>query len=46
VRQGEQLGAVGSTGGANETKLHFEMRYAPTAKDKAKPVDPGMVLPR
>jgi murein DD-endopeptidase MepM/ murein hydrolase activator NlpD len=46
VRQGEQLGAVGSTGGANETKLHFEMRYAPTAKDKAKPVDPGLVLPR
>jgi len=46
VRQGEQLGAVGATGGANEPKLHFEMRYAPTAKDKAKPVDPGLVLPR
>lgn len=46
VRQGEQLGAVGATGGANETKLHFEMRYAPTVKDKAKPVDPGLVLPR
>lgn len=46
VRQGEQLGAVGSTGGANESKLHFEMRYAPTVKDKAKPVDPGLVLPR
>ena len=46
VRQGEPLGAVGATGGANEPKLHFEMRYAPTAKDKAKPVDPGLVLPR
>ncbi|WP_343698505.1 LysM peptidoglycan-binding domain-containing protein [Caulobacter sp.] len=46
VRQGEQLGAVGQTGGAAEPKLHFEMRYAPTAKDKAKPVDPGLVLPR
>lgn len=46
VRQGEQLGAVGATGGANESKLHFEMRYAPTVKDKAKPVDPGLVLPR
>ncbi|UAL12157.1 LysM peptidoglycan-binding domain-containing protein [Caulobacter segnis] len=46
VRQGEPLGAVGATGGANETKLHFEMRYAPTVKDKAKPVDPGLVLPR
>jgi murein DD-endopeptidase MepM/ murein hydrolase activator NlpD len=46
VRQGEQLGAVGATGGANEPQLHFEMRYAPTVKDKAKPVDPGLVLPR
>lgn len=46
VRQGEQVGAVGATGGANEAKLHFEMRFAPTAKDKAKPVDPGLVLPR
>jgi murein DD-endopeptidase MepM/ murein hydrolase activator NlpD len=46
VRQGEQLGAVGATGGVNEPQLHFEMRYAPTVKDKAKPVDPGLVLPR
>lgn len=46
VRQGEQLGAVGATGGVNEPQLHFEMRYAPTAKDKAKPVDPNLVLPR
>lgn len=46
VSQGEQLGAVGATGGTNEPKLHFEMRYAPTVKDKAKPVDPALVLPR
>ncbi len=46
VRQGEQLGSVGATGGTNEPKLHFEMRYAPTPKDKAKPVDPALVLPR
>lgn len=46
VKQGEQLGTVGATGGVNEPQLHFEMRYAPTAKDKAKPVDPGLVLPR
>ncbi len=46
VRQGDQLGAVGATGGTNEPKLHFEMRYAPTVKDKAKPVDPALVLPR
>lgn len=46
VKQGEQLGTVGATGGVNEPQLHFEMRYAPTAKDKAKPVDPTLVLPR
>ena len=46
VKQGDQLGGVGDTGGANEPQLHFEMRYAPTVKDKAKPVDPGLVLPR
>lgn len=46
VKQGEQLGAVGATGGVNEPQLHFEMRYAPTVKDKAKPVDSGLVLPR
>jgi murein DD-endopeptidase MepM/ murein hydrolase activator NlpD len=46
VRKGEQIGAVGATGGVNEPQLHFEMRYAPTVKDKAKPVDPGLLLPR
>ena len=46
VRKGDQLGAVGATGGVNEPQLHFEMRFAPTVKDKARPVDPGLVLPR
>jgi murein DD-endopeptidase MepM/ murein hydrolase activator NlpD len=46
VRRGEQIGSVGATGGVNEPQLHFEMRYAPTVKDKAKPVDPGLLLPR
>lgn len=46
VGQGEQLGSVGQTGGVNEPQLHFEVRYAPTPKDKAKPIDPGLVLPR
>ncbi|MEW6389966.1 MAG: LysM peptidoglycan-binding domain-containing protein [Pseudomonadota bacterium] len=46
VKQGDQIGAVGATGGVNEPQLHFEMRYAPTVKDKAKPVDPAMLLPR
>lgn len=46
VSKGQQLGTVGSTGGVNEPQLHFEMRYAPTVKDKARPVDPALVLPR
>jgi murein DD-endopeptidase MepM/ murein hydrolase activator NlpD len=46
VAQGATLGAVGQTGGVTEPQLHFEVRYAPTPKDKARPVDPGLVLPR
>ncbi|CAN5583048.1 cell division endopeptidase DipM [soil metagenome] len=46
VAQGATLGAVGQTGGVSEPQLHFEVRYAPTPKDKARPVDPGLVLPR
>lgn len=46
VSKGQQLGTVGATGGVNEPQLHFEMRFAPTVKDKARPVDPGLVLPR
>ena len=46
VAQGDTLGAVGQTGGVTEPQLHFEVRYAPTPKDKARPVDPGLVLPR
>jgi len=46
VAQGATLGAVGQTGGVTEPQLHFEVRYAPTPKDKARPVDPGLVLPK
>ncbi len=46
VVKGQQLGTVGATGGVNEPQLHFEMRFAPTVKDKARPVDPGLVLPK
>jgi murein DD-endopeptidase MepM/ murein hydrolase activator NlpD len=46
VAQGAVLGSVGQTGGVTEPQLHFEVRYAPTPKDKARPVDPGLVLPR
>lgn len=45
VMQGQSIGSVGSTGGVGEPQLHFEVRYAPSPKDKARPVDPSLVLP-
>lgn len=46
VAAGEQIGQVGSTGGVSEPQLHFEIRYSPSARFKAKAIDPGLVLPR
>jgi murein DD-endopeptidase MepM/ murein hydrolase activator NlpD len=46
VTQGQELGQVGQTGGVAEPQLHFEVRYAPSPADKAKPVDPLLVLPK
>lgn len=45
VTQGQEIGLVGQTGGVDRPQLHFEIRYAPTTKDKARPVDPMLVLP-
>jgi murein DD-endopeptidase MepM/ murein hydrolase activator NlpD len=45
VTQGQSVGSVGATGGAAQPELHFEVRYAPSPADKAKPVDPVLVLP-
>jgi murein DD-endopeptidase MepM/ murein hydrolase activator NlpD len=45
VRQGDQIGEVGQTGGVDQPQLHFEIRYAPNPKDKARPIDPTLVLP-
>ena len=45
VSQGQTLGSVGMSGGLTEPELHFEVRYAPTPADKARPVDPSLVLP-
>ncbi|HEY5105829.1 MAG TPA: LysM peptidoglycan-binding domain-containing M23 family metallopeptidase [Caulobacteraceae bacterium] len=46
IAQGAEIGQVGQTGGVDQPQLHFEIRYAPTPQEKAKPVDPMLVLPR
>ena len=46
VTQGQQIGQVGVTGGVSEPQLHFEIRYAPTPEERARPIDPALVLPR
>jgi murein DD-endopeptidase MepM/ murein hydrolase activator NlpD len=45
VTQGQSVGSVGTSGSATQPELHFEVRYAPTPADKARPVDPILVLP-
>ena len=45
VSQGQEIGAVGQTGGVDRPQLHFEARYAASAQEKARPVDPMAVLP-
>lgn len=45
VTQGEQIGAAGQTGAVGQPQLHFEIRYAPTARDRARAVDPMLLLP-
>ncbi|WP_395674185.1 LysM peptidoglycan-binding domain-containing protein, partial [Phenylobacterium sp.] len=45
ITQGQQIGQAGATGGVPEPQLHFEVRYAPSPLDRARPVDPQLVLP-
>ena len=45
VSQGEEIGQAGQTGAVDRPQLHFEVRYAPDPADKARPVDPTLVLP-
>ena len=45
VSQGEEIGLAGQTGAVDRPQLHFEVRYAPDPADKARPVDPALVLP-
>jgi murein DD-endopeptidase MepM/ murein hydrolase activator NlpD len=44
VSQGDEIGQVGQTGGVDAPQLHFEIRYAPSSRDKARPIDPTLVL--
>lgn len=46
VSQGQEIGLAGSSGGVSEPQLHFEVRFAPTPQERARPVDPALVLPR
>jgi murein DD-endopeptidase MepM/ murein hydrolase activator NlpD len=46
VYQGQQIGTVGETGGVSQPQLHFELRYAANTEEKAKPLDPLLVLPK
>jgi murein DD-endopeptidase MepM/ murein hydrolase activator NlpD len=46
VEQGQAIGSVGQSGGVAEPQLHFEIRYAPTPLEKARPIDPALVLPK
>lgn len=46
VAAGDVIGQVGSTGGVSQPQLHFEVRYSPSPKYRAKAVDPSLVLGR
>jgi murein DD-endopeptidase MepM/ murein hydrolase activator NlpD len=45
VGQSQEVGQAGQTGQVDRPQLHFEVRYAPSPKDKARPVDPSLLLP-
>ena len=46
IAQGQTIGTVGRTGGVEVPQLHFELRYAPSPREKARPIDPALVMPR
>jgi murein DD-endopeptidase MepM/ murein hydrolase activator NlpD len=45
VAQGQEVGLAGVSGAVDKPQVHFEIRYAPNPKDKAKPYDPASLLP-
>jgi murein DD-endopeptidase MepM/ murein hydrolase activator NlpD len=46
IAPGQVLGQVGQTGTVDRPQLHFEVRYAASPTERARPVDPMLVLPR
>jgi murein DD-endopeptidase MepM/ murein hydrolase activator NlpD len=46
ISQGHIVGEAGATGGVSRPQLHFEVRYAPSTRDKPRPVNPELLLPR
>jgi murein DD-endopeptidase MepM/ murein hydrolase activator NlpD len=46
VTQGQEIGQAGATGGVPEPQLHFEARYQPNSAERARSVDPKLVLPQ
>ena len=45
VAQGQEVGVAGVSGAVDRAQVHFEIRYSPNPKDKAKPYDPTSLLP-
>ena len=46
VSKGQQIGLVGASGEAPRPQLHFEIRHSPSARFKARAIDPTLVLPK